>query len=182
MKIFAETERFLLRELSIADADGLYELDSDPEVHRYLGNHPVTDIQHILDVIQFVRQQYTDYGIGRWAVVDKRNQEFIGWAGLKFVTEPTNGMQHYYDLGYRLIRRYWGQGIATETAMASLQHAFSQLRTEEVFAAAHCENAASNKVLQKVGFQLVNTFQDHENLTNWYRITKPAFLLQTKKV
>jgi len=86
MKIFAETERLLLREMFPSDVDGMYELDSDPDVHRYLGNKPVIDKDQIIDVINLIRQQYIDNGIGRWAIIDKKNNEFIGWTGLKFVT------------------------------------------------------------------------------------------------
>jgi RimJ/RimL family protein N-acetyltransferase len=57
MKIFAQTDRFILREILPTDVEGLYELDSDPEVHRYLGNKPVSDRKQIMDVIHFIRQQ-----------------------------------------------------------------------------------------------------------------------------
>src|SRR6476660_5829932 len=119
MKIFAETERFILREILPTDVDGFFELDSDPDVHRYLGKNPVKDKNQIVNTIAFIRQQNADNGIGRWAIVDKNTNEFIGWAGLKWVTEFTNKHKNYYDLGYRLRKKFWGKGIATETAIAS---------------------------------------------------------------
>lgn len=172
MKIFAETERFFLREILPTDVDGLFELDSDPEVHRFLGNKPVSDKEQIVAVINFIRQQYIDNGVGRWAIVDKKTNDFIGWTGLKFVTELTNYRRNYYDLGYRLIKRYWGQGIATETAFASLDYGFNTLKLEEIFAAAHVENKASNAVLKKVGFQYIERFTYDNDPHNWYRIKK----------
>lgn len=57
MNIFAATERFILRELEPTDVDALFELDADPEVHRYLRNNPVTTKEQIVDVINFIRQQ-----------------------------------------------------------------------------------------------------------------------------
>ena len=72
MKIFAETDRLILREILPTDIDGMYELDSDPEVHRYLGNQPVTNKDQVVEVINFIRQQYIDNGIGRWAIIDKK--------------------------------------------------------------------------------------------------------------
>ncbi len=119
-----------------------------------------------------MRQQYADHGIGRWAIVDKKCGEFLGWSGLKFVTEPTNKHQNYYDLGYRLLRKYWGQGIATETAIASLDYAFIILQVEEVFAAANCENTGSNRILQKIGMTPIETFYYGDILCNWYRMGK----------
>jgi RimJ/RimL family protein N-acetyltransferase len=172
MKIFAETERLILREILPSDIEGLFELDSDPEVHRYLGNKPITDKAQIVDVINFIRQQYHDNGIGRWAIIDKKSNDFIGWIGLKFVTDLINNHKNYYDLGYRLIRKYWGQGIATETAIASLDYAFDILKVEEVYAAASCQNIGSNKILQKVGLSLIEIFYYEDIECNWYKIDK----------
>ena len=172
MKIFAEKERLILREILPSDIEGLFELDSDPEVHRYLGNKPITDKAQIVDVINFIRQQYHDNGIGRWAIIDKKSNDFIGWTGLKFVTDLINNHKNYYDLGYRLIRKYWGQGIAAETAIASLDYAFNTLKVEEVYAAASCQNIGSNKILQKVGLSLIETFYYEDIECNWYKIDK----------
>jgi len=72
MNVFAETERLLLREIDYEDEAALFELDSDPEVHRYVGNKPVQSIEQIQLVIGFIRQQYLDNGIGRWAVVKRK--------------------------------------------------------------------------------------------------------------
>lgn len=175
MKIFAETERFFLREILPSDVEGLFELDSDPEVHKYLGNKPVTDKSQIVDVIKFIRQQYVDNGIGRWAIIDKKTNTFIGWTGLKFVTNWTNNHQFYYDLGYRLKRKYWGLGIATETAMLSLEYAFRVLKLDEVYAAASCKNIASNKILQKIGMNFIETFYYEDIECNWYKMNKKDY-------
>ncbi len=175
MKIFAETERLILRELLKSDADGMFELDSDPLVHQYLGNKTINNINQSIELIDFVRQQYIDHGIGRWAIIDKSTNDFIGWSGLKFVTELNNGHQNYYDVGYRLIRKYWGKGIATETAIIALDYAFNTLNTNEVYAAAHCENGASNKILQKIGMNFIETFSYQNFMCNWYKIDKSNY-------
>lgn len=177
MKVFIETERLILRELLPTDIDAMYDLDSDPEVHKYLGNKPVTDKAQIIEVINFVRQQYLDHGIGRWAIIDKKTNDFIGWSGIKFVTDLTNNHKNYYDLGYRLIRRYWGQGIATETAIASLDYAFNILNAEEVYASANIENIGSNKILQKIGLNFIETFYYEDIKCNWYKINKNDYEL-----
>ena len=150
MKIFTETERLNLREILPTDIDGMFELHSDPEVHRFLGDQTVTSKEQTINIINFIRQQYIDYGVGRWAIIDKNTKNFIGWTGLEFVTESINNHKNFYDLGYRLIRKYWGQGIATETAFASLEYAFGKLNADKVFARADSENIRSHKVLKKV--------------------------------
>lgn len=180
MKIFAETERLILREILPTDIDGMYELHSDLEVHKYLGNNIITNKEQIAGLINFVRQQYLNYGIGRWAIIDKKTNEFIGWSGLEWVTEEINKHTNFYDLGYRLIRRFWGQGIATETAFASLSYAFNKLKTNVVFARADCENIGSNKILKKVGLKFIETFDLDEIKHNWYKIDRQEF--ETKKL
>jgi RimJ/RimL family protein N-acetyltransferase len=176
MKIFAETNRLILREILLTDVEGMFELDSDPEVHKYLGNKPVTQKDQIIYIINFIRQQYSDNGIGRWAVVDKKTNAFIGWTGLKFVTELTNNHQNYYDLGYRLIRKYWGQGIATETAIVSLEYAFNKLSVNEVYAAASIDNISSNKIIKKVGLKFIESFYYEDTKCNWYKIEKNEYI------
>lgn len=175
MKILAETERLILREILPSDADKMFDMDSDPEVHRFLGNDPVKNIDQITAAIQFIRQQYIDNGIGRWAVVSKSTDEFIGWAGLKFVTEVTNHHKDFYDLGYRLIRKHWGKGYATEAAVASLKYAFEKIGTAEVFSMAESENINSINVLKKSGFKLIEKF-DLDGIEHlWFQINKTDF-------
>jgi len=158
MKIFAETERLILREILPTDVKGMYQLDAAPDVHKYLGNKPVTSREQTVEVINFIRQQYIDNGIGRWAIIDKKSHEFLGWTGLKLVTDETNHHKNYYDLGYRLIKKYWGKGIATESAFASLEYAFYKLDAKEAYAMADCENNGSNNILKKVGLDFIETF------------------------
>jgi ribosomal-protein-alanine N-acetyltransferase len=67
------------------DQADLFEMDSDPQVHRYLGNRPVKTIDEIKTVIQLVRQQYIDNQIGRWMMVEKATGNVLGWVGLKYI-------------------------------------------------------------------------------------------------
>lgn len=153
----------------------MYELESDVEVHKYLGNKPVKSREQTVGVIKFIGQQYIDNRIGRWAIIDKKSNKFLGWSGLKLVTDETNNHKNYYDLGYRLIKKYWGQGIATESAFASLENAFDKLDAKEVYAMADCENKGSNNVLKKVGLNFIETFDFDGIKHNWYKIEKAGF-------
>lgn len=180
MEIFAETNRLILREILPSDAEGLFEMDSDPLVHTYLGNKPVTHMQQVMDVIDFIRKQYKENGIGRWAMIEKSTNHFVGWAGLKFVQEETNHKSNYYDLGYRLLRKHWGKGFATEAAIASLNYGFQQLGLQEIFAAAHLENKASDRILRKVGFEPDGVFEYDTEIHTWYRVDRVHVLEQPK--
>jgi RimJ/RimL family protein N-acetyltransferase len=87
----------------------------------------------------------------------------------------TNNQKYYYDLGYRLLRKYWGKGIATETALASLNYAFGEMKLDEVIGIADCENVASNKVLRKAGLRFIERFDYDGTPHNWYKIDKWQF-------
>lgn len=173
MKIFAETERLILREVLPDDAPGFFEMDTDPGVHLYLGNEPVTSMEQITEAIQFIRGQYVSNGIGRWSVIEKQTGAFLGWAGLKWITEPINGHVHYYDLGYRFMKKHWGKGFATEAARASVTYAFDTLNAGEVYAIADCNNSGSHQVLLKSGLQLIESFNLDGTPHNWYKISRP---------
>ncbi|SEW25159.1 GNAT family N-acetyltransferase [Chitinophaga arvensicola] len=177
MKIFTSTPQLILRELIPADAAGMFELDSDEAVHLYLGNNPVKTIAESSAVIEMIRQQYKDNGIGRWAVIEKETNHFVGWAGLKLIKEPVNGHVNYYDVGYRFIKRYWGKGYATECAIASLAYGFNELKADQLFAMTDAGNAASRRVLEKVGFMQNGTFYEDGILHNWFEISKDKWLL-----
>lgn len=172
MEIFVETDRLILREIIPSDEEGLFKLDSDPEVHRYLGGKPINTLKEARIIIDFIRSQYSEYGIGRWAVVEKHSDTFIGWAGFKWITENVNNHIHYYDLGFRLIRKYWGKGYATEAAAGSLNYGFNQLDSDQIFAITHVNNRASGKVLEKVGFYSTETFVYHGAVHAWYSLLK----------
>jgi RimJ/RimL family protein N-acetyltransferase len=108
-------------------------------------------------------------------VIHKQTNNFLGWAGLKLITEQTNNHLNYLDVGYRLIKKYWGQGIATEAARASLAYAFNVLQAPAVYAITDSNNAASHHVLLKVGLHFIETFEYHGFTHNWYKIERGAF-------
>lgn len=108
MRTNIETKRLFIREIEIGDEQGLFEMDSDTEVHRYLGNKPVKTIEEIRQVIHYIQQQYKENGVGRLAVIEKSTGNFIGWTGLKLITDVINKHVNYYDLGYRFIRKFGG--------------------------------------------------------------------------
>jgi ribosomal-protein-alanine N-acetyltransferase len=168
-----ESDRFYMRRINRDDVQDFYELDADPEVHRFLGNEPVQSIEQSQKMIEDVLEQYEKYGIGRSAIIDKLTGAFIGWTGIKWETQPINDKNGYHDIGYRLKRKYWGNGIATETALASLTYGFEELKLEKICGAAVDAHLVSNHILKKIGLQFVEQFYFHGNeLCNWYVLNK----------
>lgn len=172
MKIFAETERLIIRELEHTDENDLFEMDADPEVHLYIENKPVKSIDEVKRAIEMLKKQYKENGIARWAVVDKVSNECIGWSGLKYFKEPLNNHSNFYELGYRFKKKHWGKGFATESAIAILDYGFKNLNIDSIFAITDPKNINSKKVLAKLGFDHQETFDYEGDLTDWFELKK----------
>lgn len=127
MNLPLETDRLILRELQLSDAEVFFAMDSKPKVHQYLWNKPVQKIEETIEIIAFVRKQYIDNGIGRFAMILKETNEFVGWAGLKYNTEMVNNKVNFYDIGYRLDEKFWGKGYASEATFTWLKYAFETM-------------------------------------------------------
>jgi len=155
-----ETERLILREIQLSDVDGMFALDSDPEVHKHLGNMPITNKDQAEKYIVLLQQQYKERGIGRWAVIHKETKDFMGWSGIKYLneSEQENGFYNVYELGYRLIPKYWGKGYATESAQVWVDYMFNEAGVKSLYAAVDIPNKGSVNVLQKVGFKITDEF------------------------
>jgi len=175
MKIITETERLIIREIVSTDVDVMLELHADPEVHIYLGNKTITSEEEIMKAIHSLGQQYKDFGVGRWAMINKKTNEFIGWTGIEFVRKETNNHRNFYDLGYRLLKKFWGQGFATESAFASVDYAFDQLNATEIYGMADIANDGSNKILKKVGLKFIEIFDFEGIKHNWYKLERPEY-------
>ncbi|HRZ32537.1 MAG TPA: GNAT family N-acetyltransferase, partial [Flavobacterium sp.] len=159
MNLTLETNRLLLRPLELSDAEVMFAMDSNPNVHKYLWQKPTKEIEEIIKVIEYVRKQYAENKIGRFATILKETGEFIGWTGIKFVNDHVeNGNTNFYDYGYRLDERFWNKGYATEASLAWLEYGFNQMKIEKMNAYTHAENGASNHILQKVGFQFMEDY------------------------
>ena len=173
MKDPIETERLLLREVIISDVDGMFELDSNPNVHIYIGKKPVTTIEQSAAYIENLQQQYKDFGTGRWAVILKETNEFIGWSGIKFITNEINNHKNFYEIGYRFIEKHWGKGYATEAGKAFVDYAFNNLKADAVCAYADAGNDNSRKILEKLGLCYINSFEYEEEFQVWYELKNP---------
>lgn len=154
------TKRLILRPLVESDGNDLFKLDSNPEVMRFLGNQPIQSIEQVYVYLENIMQQYTQNGIGRWAVIEKETVSFVGWAGLKFIDTPINGHNCFYDVGYRLNPEFWGKGYAKESTLAWIDYAKNHFNQKELYSITHIDNVASQNVLQKCGFLRKNTFLD----------------------
>ena len=154
--IILETQRLTLRQFTEGDADNLFELNSDPEVMRYLtGGRPTPREELRTRVIPFHLAVYERLDrLGTWAAEASATGQFLGW--FHFRPGPDGDITNI-DLGYRLRRAAWNMGYATEGSRALIKMGFTELGVERVFAHTMTVNAASRRVMEKCGLTLVRT-------------------------
>jgi RimJ/RimL family protein N-acetyltransferase len=147
-----ETPRLRLRPLAETDEADLVALDSDPEVMRYVGSpagvkSPAETVERARLRIRETRRG--DYEpLGFWRIESRRDGTFHGVGAL--IRMPDGGD---VEVAYRLARSAWGLGIATEAAGALVAHALGPLALPRVVAVTYPENRASQRVLDKLGFE-----------------------------
>jgi RimJ/RimL family protein N-acetyltransferase len=182
-KTVLTTPRLRLREFTMDDLDALVELDSDPEVMRFLDNGKPTPREKIRDEVlpHLIREYALFPGFGRWAANDKATGQFVGWFGLRSAECIGPGCA---TLGYRLRRAAWGRGLATEGSRALLAKAFTELGVQRVSADTMAVNRRSRRVMEKAGLTFVRTYHEyfpeplpgHEHGEVEYAVTKEQWI------
>jgi len=160
MKVILETDRLFLREYVEADAEAFFKLNSDPEVLRFVPDKRLLNVEQARQIlVDHPIADYRKYGFGRGACILKSTGEQIGFAGLKYLEELGE-----VDVADRLLPKYWGQGLATEAALASVRFGFADLDLKRIIGLVMPENIASVRVLEKTGLCHVErvTFWGHQ--------------------
>jgi len=160
MDIFLETERLVLRRFSEKDVDNLFLLDHDTEATGNVNGPEPADRMAIVNEILFKLLEYyricDNYGF--WTAIRKNDDTFIGW----FHFRPLPDNPNEIDLSYRFIRSAWGNGYATEGAIALIKKGFSESGVKKVSARALPENRASIRVMVKAGMSFEKKVRDPE--------------------
>jgi RimJ/RimL family protein N-acetyltransferase len=144
-----QTERLVLRLMEIADVDDLMGIFSDPVTMHYYPN--TKSRQEAEEWVRRVQQSHRDRGFGLWVAVLKDSGEFVGQCGL--TVQEVEG-KNEVEIGYLLLRRFWGRGLATEAARAARDHGFNTLGYERLVSLIDPGNLASRRVAEKVGLTL----------------------------
>jgi len=142
-----ETPRLLLRRWRPDDLDALARWHVDPELMRHMGKPSFTREEMEADLRRFERH-WAQHGFGLWAAEEKASRELVGRVGLAYhrlwLSDP--------EVGWLIDRPWQGRGLATEAGAACLGYAFHELGFERVVSLCTAENAASRKVMEKLGF------------------------------
>ena len=155
--VLLETLRLRLRRFTADDVDRLVELDSDPEVMRYITFGARTPREVYADVILprwFAIYRDTPL-LGYWAAEQRDSGVFHGWFHLR----PDRIDAGEQELGYRLRRASWGQGFASEGASALIDHGFGRVGIEKISARTLADNRGSRKVMEKCGLTFEQNFE-----------------------
>ncbi|MDX1406518.1 MAG: GNAT family N-acetyltransferase [Saprospiraceae bacterium] len=150
-----KTQRLGLRPWHQDDLAPFAALNQDPEVMRYFPSMPDRAETWASMERQMVHQ--TRHGFCFWAADLLATGEFIGFIGLstpRFETDFTPCV----EIGWRLDKAYWGQGLAPEGATACLDYARATLHIPEVYSFTPVSNHPSERVMQKIGMQKIGTF------------------------
>jgi RimJ/RimL family protein N-acetyltransferase len=151
------TERITLVPLADEHFEWEVELDSDPEVMRYLSGRASTREEVEAGHARRIAAAQKVDGLGFW--VGLVDEEFVGW----WILQPAHGPDQpddpgVADLGYRLLPRHWGKGLASEGARELVRYGFEDVRLDRIIAQTIAVNAGSRAVMERVGLGYVRAF------------------------
>ena len=168
-----ETERLTLRNVSVNDADEIFELRSNPEVGRYIERSPHADKAETLAWIDnIILKGLAENRSIQWAITLKGEPKLIGTACL-WNLRPEAAEA---ELGYDLMPEHWGKGYMHEAIAAIIQYGFETLHLNLIDAYTLPENTASVKVLTRNGFVL--TGKDTESPCVIFELEKDHIIAQ----
>lgn len=165
-----ESERLQFRKFTLDDLPLLIEQRSDPEVNLYLGGTKLQNPEALAKRIRFYISCYDTHGFGMCAMLWKPTGQMIGSAGL----QPLDGTDEI-EIGYSMVKEYWGRGIGTEAARAWIDHGFRNHGLERIVAVAHTGNLASRHIMEKLGMTYEKLEEHYGAECAFYAISRDEF-------
>ena len=155
-----ESERIVFRELIANDVENIQQIFSDPVAMEF---YPSTkSVKETEEWINWNRKLYMETQVGLWALIEKSSGNFLGQCGLVLQNDVAGNNE--FEIGYLLVRKYWGKGYAGEAALAVKQFALSEFGLDRIISLIAPENSQSLKVAEKIGF----TYE--QNIKRWGKI------------
>ena len=168
-----ETDRLILRPLEKNDVDAVYRMRSDADVMRFI-REPQNRAESA-GWVKLVSSRWKKEQIGFCAILEKPSEKFVGWCGIWKLKETGE-----LEIGYAVAKEFWGKGFATEAALKFLDYAFEKLEPEKIVAVARPKNAASRRVMEKLGMNFVKTATFYDQTLVQYAITKKEYARNRK--
>jgi [ribosomal protein S5]-alanine N-acetyltransferase len=152
-----ETENLRLRQMTFSDTKAIFDFFSNAEVLKYHDVEAFTSFEQAERLInRWNRRFYNEQGI-RWGIAKKDDDIIIGSCGYS----QWNKKPSQAEIGYELSKVHWRKGIMTEALRAAIKFGFESLKFHRIEATVMLENAASMKLLQKLGFVEEGILQDY---------------------
>ena len=148
-----DTERLVLRELTLDDADVIFPHFANEEVVRYEDAKPAADIKDVTDIIEWGRNLASNKAGILWGIFRKGDGAFLGQ--INYVVRPDNnfiGATHRAEIGYDLTPRYWGNGYISEAISSAIEFIFNSTEINRIEAIVHAQNSRSLDLLTRLGF------------------------------
>lgn len=164
-----ETDRLYLRPLDETDIDAIFAMRRDAEIMRFI-RPPQTRRAESLNWIRLISEKWQTEKIGFCGVIEKETGNLIGWCGLWRLKETGE-----VEVGYAIVKDFWGRGFATEAAKKMLEYGFNTLGLERIVAVAHPENQPSQNVMKRLGMRFVRIGKFYDNELVQYAISKSEF-------
>ncbi|MCG9696198.1 GNAT family N-acetyltransferase [Shewanella sp. Isolate11] len=166
-----DTPRLMMREFTLDDAAAVLRFATDPQVNRYTGDSgriaSIEDARQLIETAWL--SAYRQHGFARYALICKQDSQLIGFCGIK--VEPLlNRGAGGIDIGYRMLPDYWGRGYATEAVKACIDYAHQHLGISKIEAEVLLDNIASQRVLEKAGMTLMESYSFEGEQIKRYQI------------
>ncbi|HEX2945465.1 MAG TPA: GNAT family protein [Clostridia bacterium] len=157
-----ETERLILRELSISDAEDVYEYGKDVDAFIYVDGFP-SEYEEVKEVIKiWTTDAYNSMQFIRWGVELKAEKKIIGGVFL-FSPHGSDQSGRRMDIGYEISRKYWNLGYGTEAVKAVVAYGFEKMGLKRITAEIIPENKASIRAFEKAGFTYEGTLKNYRH-------------------
>jgi [ribosomal protein S5]-alanine N-acetyltransferase len=150
------TRRLVLRPVTVDDVDALWRLWTDADVRRYLWDDIEIPRERAFEVVEQSVAASAERGLGYFTISLPGHPELIGFTGLVDFIDPPR-----VEILYGLYPKYWGYGYATEASAAMLRRGFDTLGLERIFAGTDPPNAASVRVMERLGMTFAQRAQVH---------------------
>ena len=154
-----ETERLLLRRFEDEDLSDLFVLYSDPEIRRFYPEGTLS-LDETREELEWFKNGHPEHPeLGLWATILKSENRFIGRCGL--LPWQIEGRDEV-EVAYLIAKRYWGQGLGTEAAMAVATYGFAILKLKRLICLIDEENMASKRVAENIGMRFERKGRDEK--------------------